>query len=94
MKKIIFVLTLLCSVVLGDEYAQVRANVENNICKDGDFEVLDRLCKNGNSEACLDMYFAYSGPFKTTRPATMEVDRKKKQANKYKKLRTIGIERG
>lgn len=94
MKKIMFVLTLLCSIVLGDEYAQVRANVENNICKDSDFEVLDRLCKNGNSEACLDMYFAYSGPFKTTRPATMEVERKKKQANKYKRLCTIGIESG
>lgn len=65
MKKIIFILTLLCSVVLGDEYARVRANVENGICKDSDIPILDRLCQAGNGDACNDLvngYTAYASP--------------------------------
>ena len=65
MKKIIFVLTLLCSIILGDEYAQVRANVENGICKDSDIPILDRLCQAGNGDACNDLvngYISYASP--------------------------------
>ena len=65
MKKIMFVLTLLCSVILGDEYAQVRANVENGICKDSDIPILDRLCQAGNGDACYDLvngYTEYASP--------------------------------
>ena len=65
MKKIMFVLTLLCSVILGDEYAQVRANVENGICKDSDIPILDRLCQAGNGNACYDLvngYMTYASP--------------------------------
>lgn len=60
MKKIIFLLTLVCSVVLGDEYAQVLSNVKNGICKDSDAAVLDKVCQAGNGVVCSNLAFAYS----------------------------------
>ena len=60
MKKIIFLLTLVCSVILGDEYAQVLSNVKNGICKDSDAAVLDKVCQAGNGVVCSNLALAYS----------------------------------